>query len=121
MLSHEVTKIYGAEGLPEGTIHAKLYGHAGQSFGAWLCRGVFLELEGDANDYVGKGLSGGMVCVYPPRKCDFEPDENIIIGNVALYGAVCGEAYFSGVAAERFCVRNSGNACSLLGPRTLDI
>lgn len=107
-LSHEITKRFGAEGLPDGMIHAKLHGHAGQSFGAWVCKGVTLELEGDANDYVAKGLSGGVIYVYPPQDCDFKADENIIIGNVALYGAISGEAYFSGVAAERFCVRNSG-------------
>ncbi|KAI7845826.1 hypothetical protein COHA_000736 [Chlorella ohadii] len=107
-LSHEVTKRYGMEGLPEGTIHIKLNGHAGQSMGAWLCHGITLELEGDANDYVGKGLSGGVVAVYPPRESTFKAEENIIVGNVVLYGATKGEAYFRGVAAERFCVRNSG-------------
>lgn len=107
-LSHEIMKKYGADGLPKGTVHIKLQGHAGQSFAAWLSQGVMLELEGDANDYVGKGLSGGVVIVYPPRECDFDAAKNIIIGNVALYGAVRGEAYFCGVAAERFCVRNSG-------------
>ncbi|KFM26658.1 Glutamate synthase [NADH], amyloplastic [Auxenochlorella protothecoides] len=107
-LSHEVTKRYGAEGLPEGTIHLALSGHGGQSLGAWLCPGITLELEGDSNDYVGKGLSGGIIAVYPPAVSDFEPGENIIVGNVCLYGAVSGEAYFAGMAAERFCVRNSG-------------
>ncbi|KAL6762553.1 hypothetical protein V8C86DRAFT_1824990 [Haematococcus lacustris] len=107
-LSHEVTKLFGEAGLPDDTIHVKLSGHAGQSLGAWLCRGITLELEGDANDYVGKGLSGGVVAVYPPRVSKFKAEENILIGNVALYGAVSGEAYFNGVAAERFCVRNSG-------------
>jgi glutamate synthase (NADPH) large chain len=108
MLSHEIVTRWGAEGLPDGTIHAKLSGSAGQSFGAWLAPGVTLELEGDANDYVGKGLSGGRVIVYPPKNSSFVAEENIVIGNVALYGAVEGEAYFRGVAAERFCVRNSG-------------
>ncbi|EIE24001.1 glutamate synthase, NADH-dependent [Coccomyxa subellipsoidea C-169] len=107
-LSHEVTKRFGSAGLPDNTIHVSLTGHAGQSMGAWLCPGITLELEGDANDYVAKGLSGGIVIVYPPRDCDFKAAENIIVGNVCLYGATSGEAYFSGVAAERFCVRNSG-------------
>lgn len=107
-LSHEVTKRFGEAGLPDDTIHIKLTGHAGQSLGAWLCRGVTVELEGDANDYVGKGLSGGIVAVYPPKSSSFKPEENIIIGNVALYGAIRGEAYIRGMAAERFCVRNSG-------------
>lgn len=107
-LSHEVTKRFGEEGLPSDTIHIKLEGHAGQSLGAWLCQGITIELEGDANDYVGKGLSGGVIAVYPSKKSSFAPEENIIAGNVCLYGATAGEAYFSGVAAERFCVRNSG-------------
>jgi len=107
-LSHEVTKRFGEAGLPDDTIHIKLTGHAGQSLAAWMCRGITVELEGDANDYVGKGLSGGIVAVYPPKEARFKPEENIIIGNVALYGAVKGEAYFRGMAAERFCVRNSG-------------
>lgn len=107
-LSHEVTKRFGEAGLPDDTIHIMLTGHAGQSLGAWLCRGITLELEGDANDYVGKGLSGGIIAVYPPKACKFKAEENIIIGNVALYGAIKGEAYFCGMAAERFCVRNSG-------------
>ncbi|XP_038987133.1 glutamate synthase 1 [NADH], chloroplastic-like [Phoenix dactylifera] len=108
MLSHEVTKRYGMKGLPKDTIHIKLSGSAGQSLGAFLCTGITLELEGDSNDYVGKGLSGGNIIVYPPRGSRFDPKENMIIGNVALYGATNGEAYFNGVAAERFCVRNSG-------------
>lgn len=108
MLSHEVTKKYHAEGLPPDTIHVKLSGSAGQSLGAFLCKGITLELEGDSNDYVGKGLSGGKVIVYPPRGSTFDPKENIAIGNVALYGATAGEAYFNGMAAERFGVRNSG-------------
>eukprot|EP00210_Caulerpa_lentillifera_P004796 g4578.t1 len=107
-LSHEVTKMFGEEGLPDDTIHIMLSGHAGQSFGSWVCHGITLELEGDANDYVGKGLSGGRIIVYPHHESDFLPHNNIIIGNVALYGAISGEAYFSGIAAERFCVRNSG-------------
>ncbi|XP_039062007.1 glutamate synthase 1 [NADH], chloroplastic isoform X4 [Hibiscus syriacus] len=108
MLSHEVTKRYHLVGLPDGTIHVKLSGSAGQSLGAFLCRGIMLELEGDSNDYVGKGLSGGKIVVYPPNGSQFDPKENIVIGNVALYGATSGEAYFNGMAAERFCVRNSG-------------
>ncbi|KAL5999002.1 glutamate synthase [NADH] [Asimina triloba] len=108
MLSHEVTKRYHSEGLPTDCIHVKLFGSAGQSLGAFLCPGITLELEGDSNDYVGKGLSGGKIVVYPPRESQFDPMENIVIGNVALYGATSGEAYFNGMAAERFCVRNSG-------------
>ncbi|OVA11317.1 Class II glutamine amidotransferase domain [Macleaya cordata] len=108
MLSHEVTKRYHMAGLPTDTIHIKLNGSAGQSLGAFLCPGIMLELEGDSNDYVGKGLSGGKIVVYPPRESTFDPKENIVIGNVALYGATSGEAYFNGMAAERFCVRNSG-------------
>ncbi|XP_020573935.1 glutamate synthase 1 [NADH], chloroplastic isoform X2 [Phalaenopsis equestris] len=108
MLSHEVTKKYFMDGLPSDTIHIRLNGSAGQSFGAFLCPGITLELEGDSNDYVGKGLSGGKIIVYPPKQSQFDPKENIVIGNVALYGATKGEAYFSGMAAERFCVRNSG-------------
>ncbi|CAH9110211.1 unnamed protein product [Cuscuta europaea] len=108
MLSHEVTKRYHMSGLPTDTIHIKLSGSAGQSLGAFLCPGITLELEGDSNDYVGKGLSGGKIVVYPPKESTFDPKENIVIGNVALYGATNGEAYFNGMAAERFCVRNSG-------------
>ncbi|GLT61960.1 hypothetical protein SLA2020_346300 [Shorea laevis] len=107
MLSHEVTKRYHLAGLPKDTIHIKFKGSAGQSFGAFLCPGILLELEGDSNDYVGKGLSGGKIVVYPPKESWFDPKENIVIGNVALYGAISGEAYFNGMAAERFCVRNS--------------
>ncbi|CAK9318191.1 unnamed protein product [Citrullus colocynthis] len=108
MLSHEVTKRYHMAGLPSETIHIKFTGSAGQSLGAFLCPGIMLELEGDSNDYVGKGLSGGKIVIYPPKGSLFDPKENIIIGNVALYGATSGEAYFNGMAAERFCVRNSG-------------
>jgi len=108
MLSHEIAKRYGLEGLPPDTIHARFTGSAGQSFGAWLSSGVTLELEGDANDYVGKGLSGGTLIAYPPKGSRFKSNENIIIGNVALYGAVRGYGFFRGTAAERFCVRNSG-------------
>ncbi|MBO52840.1 MAG: glutamate synthase large subunit [Planctomycetaceae bacterium] len=108
MLSHEVSKKWGVAGLPDDTIHLTLSGSAGQSFGAWLAAGITMELLGDANDYIGKGLSGGRIIVTPPGSSTFVPQENIIIGNVALYGAVKGEAYFRGIAAERFCVRNSG-------------
>jgi glutamate synthase (NADPH/NADH) large chain len=101
-------KARGEHGLPDDTVHVKLEGSAGQSFGAFLARGITLELEGDANDYVGKGLSGGRLVVYPPKRSLFLPEENILIGNVALYGATSGEAFFRGRAAERFCVRNSG-------------
>ncbi len=108
MLSGEVVKRYGHAGLPEDTIHVKLTGTAGQSFGAWLAHGVTLELEGDANDYVGKGLSGGRIVVYPHKDARIKPEENIIVGNTVLYGAISGECYFRGVAGERFAVRNSG-------------
>ena len=108
MLSNEVSKVWEDKGLPEDTINIKLEGSAGQSFGAWLVKGITIKLEGDANDYVGKGLSGGKLIIHPPRKSIFKANENMIIGNVALYGATGGEAYFSGVASERFCVRNSG-------------
>jgi len=82
-----VTKRFGSKGMPDNTIHVKMTGHAGQSMGAWLAPGIMLELEGDSNDYVGKGLSGGIVIVYPPADCDFEAKDNIIVGNVCLYGA----------------------------------
>jgi glutamate synthase domain-containing protein 3 len=108
MLSGEIARKYGSTGLPDNTIRFKFTGSAGQSFGAFLAKGVTLELEGDANDYVGKGLSGGMLVIYPPRASTFRPEENILIGNVVLYGATSGEAYFNGVAGERFAVRNSG-------------
>ncbi len=104
----ELTKKHGANGLPDDTIKIKFNGSAGQSFGAFMPRGMTLELEGDSNDYVGKGLSGGKIIVYPPKVSTFDPTENILIGNVVLYGATSGEAYFNGVAGERFCVRNSG-------------
>jgi glutamate synthase domain-containing protein 2/glutamate synthase domain-containing protein 1/glutamate synthase domain-containing protein 3 len=108
MLSGEIARRYGSAGLPDNTIRFHFTGSAGQSFGAFLARGVTLELEGDANDYVGKGLSGGNLIVYPPRDSTFLPEENILIGNVVLYGATGGEAFFNGVAGERFAVRNSG-------------
>jgi glutamate synthase (NADPH/NADH) large chain len=108
MLSHEIAKRYGHEGLPDDTIHIRLAGSAGQSFGAFLAKGVTLDLVGDTNDYCGKGLSGGRISVQPSPKFRGEPSENIITGNVVLYGAIAGEAYFRGVAGERFAVRNSG-------------
>ncbi|HKB74070.1 MAG TPA: glutamate synthase large subunit [Burkholderiales bacterium] len=108
MLSHEIARRYGHEGLPDGTIHARFAGSAGQSFGAFLAKGVTLDLVGDTNDYCGKGLSGGRIVVSPSPKFRGEPTENIITGNVVLYGAIAGEAYFRGVAGERFAVRNSG-------------
>jgi len=108
MLSYEISKRHGGEGLPKGTIHFKFRGTAGQSFGAFAAQGLRLELEGDANDYFGKGLSGGELIVYPDRDAKFRPEENIIIGNVAFYGATSGRAFIRGTAGERFCVRNSG-------------
>jgi len=108
ILGSEVSRRYGAEGLPEDTIRIHFNGSAGQSFGAFLPNGITFTLEGDANDYIGKGLSGGRLIVFPPRQASFVPEENILIGNVALYGATSGEAYFRGVAGERFGVRNSG-------------
>ncbi|KAK4550843.1 glutamate synthase [NADH] [Oleoguttula mirabilis] len=107
-LSYQISKRYGEKGLPQDTIHANIRGSAGQSFGAMLAPGVTLELEGDANDYVGKMLSGGRLIVYPPRSAVFKAEENVIIGNVCLYGATSGTCFFRGVAAERFAVRNSG-------------
>src|SRR5690606_32903812 len=108
MLSYEISKRYGGDGLPKGTIHFKFRGTAGQSFGAFNAQGLRLELEGDAKDYFGKGLSGGEIIVYPDRDAKFRPEENIIIGNVAFYGATSGRAFIRGTAGERFCVRNSG-------------
>jgi glutamate synthase (NADPH) large chain len=108
MLSGEIARKHGSKGLEPGAIHFRFNGSAGQSFGAFLAPGVTLELEGDANDYVGKGLSGGKIIVYPPRNSTFLPEENILIGNVVLYGATSGEAFFNGRAGERFAVRNSG-------------
>ncbi len=108
ILSSEIARAYGEEGLPEDTIELDFVGSAGQSFGAFLAPGVTLRLEGDSNDYIGKGLSGGKIIVVPPAESKFVPNENVIIGNVAFYGAIKGEAYICGVAGERFCVRNSG-------------
>jgi len=115
MLSGEVAKRYSHSGLPEDTISVHLTGTAGQSFGAFLARGVSLELTGDANDYVGKGLSGGRVVVRQPKQAPRDPTKNIIVGNTVLYGAICGEAYFEGVAGERFAVRNSGAVAVIEG------
>ena len=108
MLSGEISRRYGEEGLPNNTIMANFSGTAGQSFGAFLVKGLSFRLEGDCNDYIGKGLSGGRIIVVPPVGSTFNPDENIIIGNTSFYGATSGEAYIRGVAGERFCVRNSG-------------
>jgi glutamate synthase (NADPH/NADH) large chain len=108
ILSHNIAKRFGEEGLPDNTIEIHFNGSAGQSFGAFLAHGITLDLEGDANDYVGKGLSGGRIAIYPPRESTFVPADNIIVGNVVLYGATRGQAFFRGRAAERFCVRNSG-------------
>ncbi|EJW10660.1 Glutamate synthase [NADPH] large chain [Rhodovulum sp. PH10] len=108
MLSGEVARRYGHAGLPDDTVHIRLSGTAGQSFGAWLAHGVTLELEGDGNDYVGKGLSGGRIVVKPQSNSGIVPEESIIVGNTVLYGAISGECYFRGVAGERFAVRNSG-------------
>jgi len=108
MLSGTVAKIYGHAGLPNDTIQVNFKGTAGQAFGAWLARGVTFDLEGEGNDYVGKGLSGGKIIVKPPRNGGIVPEESIIVGNTVLYGAIEGECYFRGIAGERFAVRNSG-------------
>jgi len=108
MLSGEVARRYGNEGLPDGTVRINFHGVAGQSFGAWLARGLTFTLEGTTNDYVGKGLSGGRLAVFPSRLAAYKPTRNVVVGNVALYGATAGEAYFRGFAGERFAVRNSG-------------
>ena len=108
MLSGEIAKRYGHAGLPEDSIVVKLKGTAGQSFGAWLACGVTLDLEGEANDYVGKGLSGGRIVMRPPANTGVVPERSIIVGNTVLYGAIAGECYFRGIAGERFAVRNSG-------------
>jgi len=108
LLSNEISKIYGSAGLPDNTINIKFKGSAGQSFGAFTTKGIAFELEGEANDYVGKGLSGAQLAIYPSEKATFTPEDNIIIGNVALYGATSGEVFIGGMAGERFAVRNSG-------------
>ena len=108
MLSGEIAKRYGQVGLPQDTINITFEGSAGKSFGAFASKGMTLRLEGDANDYLGKGLSGGKVIVTPQKGSSFKPEDNIICGNTSLYGATSGEVYINGVAGERFCVRNSG-------------
>ncbi|WP_044889169.1 glutamate synthase large subunit [Myxococcus hansupus] len=108
LLSGEIARRHGGQGLPDGRLHVRMKGSAGQSFGAFVVKGVTLELEGDANDYVGKGLSGGRIIVYPPQASRFTPEENVLVGNTALYGATAGEVYLRGLAGERFAVRNSG-------------
>jgi glutamate synthase (NADPH/NADH) large chain len=108
ILSNEITKRYRSAGLPDDSIHFKFTGTAGQSFGAFNTNGITLEMEGDANDYFGKGLSGARLIIYPSKEATFTPEDNIIIGNVAFYGATSGEAYIRGKAGERFAVRNSG-------------
>jgi glutamate synthase (NADPH) large chain len=108
MLSGEVCRRFGEEGLPDDTIKFKFQGNAGQSFGAWLAKGISFELEGLANDYVGKGISGGKIVIYPDKRTTYKPEANILIGNTTFYGAIAGEAYIRGVAGERFCIRNSG-------------
>ena len=115
MLSGIIARRYGHAGLPEDTIHVAFEGTAGQSFGAFLARGVSFELQGATNDYVGKGLSGGRIVVYPDPESPAKPDENIVIGNTVMYGAIDGEAYFRGIAGERFCVRNSGASAVVEG------
>ena len=117
MLSGRVAEKYGFAGLPEDTIYIKAKGIGGQSWGAWAAKGVTIELEGEANDYVGKGLSGGRLVVYPPKESGMadRAEENIIVGNTVLYGAIAGECYFRGVAGERFCVRNSGATAVIEG------
>ena len=115
MLSGEVARRHGSKGLPDDTIRIDFSGSAGQSFGAFLAKGITLLLEGEVNDYVGKGLSGGKIAVFPPKNSGFAPDQNILIGNTVLYGATSGEAYFSGVAGERFAVRNSGGTAVVEG------
>lgn len=108
IISNELSKIYGANGLPENTLQIKFTGSAGQSFGAFATKGLVLKVVGNTNDYLGKGLSGAKIIIKKPIKADFRADENIIVGNVCFYGATKGEAYINGVAGERFCVRNSG-------------
>jgi glutamate synthase (NADPH/NADH) large chain len=115
MLGSEVTRMWGGDGLPDDTITIRCTGSAGQSFGAFIPRGITLRLEGEANDFVGKGLSGGRIAVLPPRRARFAAEENVIVGNVVLFGATGGEAYIRGIAGERFAVRNSGAATVVEG------
>jgi glutamate synthase domain-containing protein 3 len=115
LLGYEITRRHGGKGLPDDTVRLNFTGSAGQSFGAFVPRGVTMLLEGDSNDYWGKGLSGGKLAVFPPRQSTFAPEENVIIGNVSLYGATSGEAYVRGIAGERFAVRNSGAAAVVEG------
>jgi glutamate synthase domain-containing protein 3 len=115
LLSSAVTQVHGAAGLPPGTIRYTLRGSAGQSFGAWLAPGVELTLFGDANDYTGKGLSGGVLAVRPPEQATFPAEDNVVIGNTVLYGATSGRAFFRGLAGERFAVRNSGASAVVEG------
>ena len=115
MLSNEVAKRWKEQMLPDDTITVNLHGSAGQSLGAFLAKGVTLKVEGDANDYVGKGLSGGKIIVRPPKESTFKAEENVIAGNVVLYGATAGEVYLRGIAAERFAVRNSGASAVVEG------
>src|SRR5262249_52023808 len=108
MLSGEVARRHGDRGLPDDTLHVDVIGSAGQSLGAFLSRGITVALQGDANDYAGKGLSGGILAVRPPREARFAPEDQVIAGNTVLYGATSGKAFFNGRAGERFAVRNSG-------------
>ena len=115
MLSGEIAKVHGHKGLADDTINIKLKGTAGQSFGVFLAKGISLDLEGEANDYVGKGISGGRIAIYPPKNSNITPEENIIVGNTVLYGGITGECYFNGIAGERFAVRNSGATAVIEG------
>ena len=115
MLSHEIAKRFGRDGLPQDTIQITLNGTAGQSFAAFLAQGISMELIGEGNDYVAKGLCGGRVVIKPPKTFKAKSHENIIVGNTVMYGATTGESYFSGVAGERFCVRNSGASAVVEG------
>src|SRR5258707_1805379 len=115
MLSGTTARLYDHAGLPHDTIPVGFSGAAGQAFGAWLARGITFELEGEGNDYVGKGLSGGRIVVKPPRNSGIVPEESIIVGNTVMYGAIEGECYFRGIAGERFAVRNSGAVAGVEG------
>ena len=115
LLSHEIAKRYGNEGLPEDSIQVNLSGTAGQSFGAFLAKGITFNLEGEGNDYVGKGLCGGKIIIKPPKAFNAKASENIIVGNTVMYGATSGKTFFSGIAGERFCVRNSGASAVVEG------